>query len=204
MSHGKLFFLHRTWGTQPFLLWPTNRTWRAQWQQPRSPSASRLTRSQHTRGTSKPAVPWQERGESVLTKSSSASSKVLSNTPASLPLQPTCQSRLDEVTGCCQLKHSRSDGALNRANLISTALSTVVDSLQYSLNTETTIRPAAPRLHLRNGRNVEGLWSRNQPHTHQEMIRNVSFDWDQSSSNITWNKRRCNRFYFRTLEHILP
>lgn len=63
--HGTHFLiLFRTYRMQPFLSWPTNRTWRVPWQRQRSPSSSRSTPSQHTPGMFKLAAPWQERGES--------------------------------------------------------------------------------------------------------------------------------------------
>lgn len=53
----------RTFRRRPFWFWPTNRTWKVPWRRRRSPSVSHSTTSQHTRGTSKPAALWREKGE---------------------------------------------------------------------------------------------------------------------------------------------
>lgn len=129
-----VFLLFRTYRMQPFSSWPTNRTWRAPWQQQRSPSSSRSTPSQHTPGMFKPAAPWQERGESnappafSITEHDSAFTNMwrswqkhasvyhsfcwnnsLWNTyqdASDLSLQSTCQSGLDEVARCGKLEEN--------------------------------------------------------------------------------------------------
>lgn len=202
--------------------------WRAQWRQQRSPSASHSTQSQHTLGMSKPAVPWRERGESDTphtlsfclpesspTMTNTAKSKILTlasdritsplcifSKKASLLLQSTCQSGLDEVAGRCKLRHCPVDRTLNWANLISTALSAVLDYLQYfgksSLNMETMT--ASPHLQcslpLHRGiqvqvheqqRNLEDLGAgdvhRIKKHTYQE----IRLDWYTSKTTCCYN-----------------
>lgn len=59
-----LFF--RTYRMPPSWFWPTNKMWRARWRRRRSPRFSRSSPSPHTHGTSRPAAPWQEKGESYL------------------------------------------------------------------------------------------------------------------------------------------
>lgn len=57
------FFFCSICRTPPSWFWPTNKTSRARWRRQRSLSASPSTPSPRTRGTSRPAAPWQEKGE---------------------------------------------------------------------------------------------------------------------------------------------
>lgn len=105
---------------------------------------------------SKPAVPWQERGESDTPHTLSrfvcvrqalkwltqqraecfydirmSSQVCMFSKNASLPLQATCQSGLDEGAGRRKLRLCPVNRTFNWADLIDTALSAVLDYLQY-------------------------------------------------------------------------